>query len=114
MDEGQITLPYLYQVPQCLCIHIQRTYWHTDGIPYKNNAHVKYAEYLNLSPFMYTPAAQSPRKLRLDFSYSGASTPEGCRTPYKETNDLKADLSSLMTNSVLSSFSFSRQNSESR
>ncbi|KXJ15963.1 ubiquitin carboxyl-terminal hydrolase 30 homolog isoform X2 [Exaiptasia diaphana] len=103
------------KVPQCLCIHIQRTYWHTDGIPYKNTMYIKYPEYLNLAPFMYMPAASSPRKFRLDvpFPYSGASTPEGSITP-TNTNDLKAELGQLLTSSLLSSFSFSRQNSETR
>lgn len=77
--------------------------------------YIKYPEYLNLAPFMYMPAATSPRRLRLDvpFPYSGASTPEGSITP-TNTNDLKAELGQLLTNSLLSSFSFSRQNSETR
>lgn len=78
--------------------------------------YIKYPEYLDLAPFMYCPSSRSPsRRLHLGvpLPYSGASTPEGARTP-TDTGDLKADLGNLLTSSVLSSFSFSRQNSETR
>ena len=50
------------QLPQCLCIHIQRTYWHTNGIPYKNNLFVKFPEFLDMEPFLYEPLDQSSFK----------------------------------------------------
>ena len=50
------------QLPQCLCIHIQRTYWHTNGIPYKNNAFIKFPEFLDMEPFLYEPLEQHSRQ----------------------------------------------------
>ncbi|XP_068679473.1 ubiquitin carboxyl-terminal hydrolase 30-like isoform X1 [Montipora foliosa] len=50
------------KLPQCLCIHIQRTYWHTNGIPYKNNLFVKFPEFLDMEPFLYEPLDQSSFK----------------------------------------------------
>ena len=50
------------QLPQCLCIHIQRTYWHTNGIPYKNNLFIKFPEFLDMEPFLYEPLDQDSHK----------------------------------------------------
>ena len=56
---------FLLQLPQCLCIHIQRTYWHSNGIPYKNDTFIRFPEFLNLGPFMYEPMIPSPKKKRI-------------------------------------------------
>ncbi|KAL9980983.1 hypothetical protein ACROYT_G009632 [Oculina patagonica] len=45
----------LGKLPRCLCIHIQRTYWHSNGVPYKNNAFIKFPEFLDMEPFLYEP-----------------------------------------------------------
>ncbi|KAJ7333791.1 Ubiquitin carboxyl-terminal hydrolase 30 [Desmophyllum pertusum] len=45
----------LGKLPQCLCIHIQRTYWHANGVPYKNNSFIKFPEFLDMAPFLYEP-----------------------------------------------------------
>lgn len=45
----------LGKLPQCLCIHIQRTYWHSNGIPLKNNSFIKFPEFLDMKPFLYEP-----------------------------------------------------------
>ncbi|XP_020607795.1 ubiquitin carboxyl-terminal hydrolase 30 homolog isoform X3 [Orbicella faveolata] len=45
----------LGKLPQCLCIHIQRTYWHANGVPYKNNSFIKFPEFLDMEPFLYEP-----------------------------------------------------------
>lgn len=52
----------LGKLPRCLCIHIQRTYWHTNGIPYKNNAFIKFPEFLDMEPFLYEPLEQHSRQ----------------------------------------------------
>ncbi|KAK2574549.1 Ubiquitin carboxyl-terminal hydrolase 30 [Acropora cervicornis] len=43
------------KLPQCLCIHIQRTYWRNNGIPYKNKLFIKFPEFLDMEPFLYEP-----------------------------------------------------------
>lgn len=52
----------LGKLPQCLCIHIQRTYWHANGIPYKNNLFIKFPEFLDMEPFLYEPLDQDSHK----------------------------------------------------
>jgi hypothetical protein len=43
-----------FQLPQCLCFHINRTYWQNNGVPYKNNTFVTFSESLNTEPYLYT------------------------------------------------------------
>ncbi|CAB4033820.1 ubiquitin carboxyl-terminal hydrolase 30-like isoform X2, partial [Paramuricea clavata] len=42
------------KLPQCLCFHINRTYWQNNGVPYKNNTFVTFSESLNTEPYLYT------------------------------------------------------------
>ena len=61
-----ITRCNLFQLPQCLCFHINRTYWQNNGVPYKNNTFVSFSEILNIKPYLYTNSkVESPRLLGL-------------------------------------------------
>ncbi|KAI0240480.1 Ubiquitin carboxyl-terminal hydrolase 30 [Lamellibrachia satsuma] len=41
------------KLPQCLCIHLQRTVWLNDGMPMKRYEHINFPEVLDISHFVY-------------------------------------------------------------
>jgi len=43
----------LSQLPQCLCIELQRTYYANDGSTRKISAFVEFPEFLDVSPYRY-------------------------------------------------------------
>ncbi|EDO44586.1 predicted protein [Nematostella vectensis] len=113
------------KLPQCLCIHVKRTYWHNNGMPYKINTFVRFGEYLNLGPYMYDPVSRSPKRSRSDLNLPMtikllAEGGEGRRSPTKRVRtssvnmQMLSELGSAFPSGLLSPISFSRQNSESR
>ena len=42
-----------FQLPKCLCIHIQRTVWLSNGMPMKRCDKVRFPELLNMTPYVY-------------------------------------------------------------
>jgi len=57
------------QLPTCLCVHIQRTVWLDSGVAVKRFDHVRFAEVLDMSPYVYckrnTPQLR-PKTLDVD------------------------------------------------
>ena len=41
------------QLPQCLCLHLQRTVWLNNGMPMKRYEHVAFPEVLDISRYVY-------------------------------------------------------------
>ncbi|XP_078277247.1 ubiquitin carboxyl-terminal hydrolase 30 [Rhinoraja longicauda] len=41
------------KLPQCLCIHLQRLSWSSQGSPLKRNEHVQFGEFLSLDAYKY-------------------------------------------------------------
>ncbi|XP_041456458.1 ubiquitin carboxyl-terminal hydrolase 30-like [Lytechinus variegatus] len=39
------------KLPQCLCIHIQRVGWQTDGLPFRREEHIMFPEVLDMSRY---------------------------------------------------------------
>ncbi|KAL4636133.1 ubiquitin carboxyl-terminal hydrolase 30 isoform X1 [Arapaima gigas] len=52
----------LGKLPQCLCIHLQRLTWSSEGTPIKKQEHVQFPEYLSMD--CYKHCASSQRSLR--------------------------------------------------
>ena len=73
----------MLQLPRCLCMHIQRTVWLSDGVPMKRCDAVLFPELLNMSAYIYhkkeTPALR-PKTLELDINVrlvGGRNKPNG-------------------------------------
>ncbi|WAR03743.1 UBP30-like protein [Mya arenaria] len=49
------------KLPQCLCIHMQRTQWLESGIPLKKYEHVVFPETLHLDDYVYTKCESTTR-----------------------------------------------------
>jgi hypothetical protein len=53
------------QLPQCLCIHIQRTQWIDHSMPVKRYEHVAFQESLRMDDYVYSTAGRhADRELR--------------------------------------------------
>ncbi|XP_036455137.1 ubiquitin carboxyl-terminal hydrolase 30 isoform X1 [Colossoma macropomum] len=52
----------LGKLPQCLCIHLQRLTWSTEGTPIKRQEHVQFSEYLSMDRYKHCSAAQRLQK----------------------------------------------------
>ncbi|XP_022085688.1 ubiquitin carboxyl-terminal hydrolase 30-like isoform X2 [Acanthaster planci] len=70
----------LGKLPQCLCIHLQRVTWLTNGLPSRREEHVMFPEYLDMSPYKQMSAVSSvplsrPKLMRWtsDLSDDGAT-----------------------------------------
>lgn len=47
------------QLPQCLCIHLQRLTWSPEGAPIKQQEHVQFSEYLSMDRYKHISATQT-------------------------------------------------------
>lgn len=54
----------LCQLPQCLCIHLQRLTWSSEGTPIKRQEHVQFAEYLSMDHYKHNTSTQRSQRLR--------------------------------------------------
>lgn len=57
----------LPQLPQCLCIHLQRLSWSSHGTPLKRHEHVQFGEFLMMDIYKYhllghKPSHHSPER----------------------------------------------------
>ncbi|KAI4876682.1 hypothetical protein NFI96_012359 [Prochilodus magdalenae] len=52
----------LGKLPQCLCIHLQRLTWSTEGTPIKRQEHVQFSEYLSMDRYKHCGVAQRLQK----------------------------------------------------
>lgn len=46
------------QLPQCLCIHLQRLTWSPEGAPIKRHEHVQFSEYLSMDRYKHSSTTQ--------------------------------------------------------
>ena len=67
------------KLPQCLCFHINRTYWQ-NGSAYKNNTFVTFSECLDIKPYCYNSSKINDEILRVSSLCSSKSTDEKCKT----------------------------------
>lgn len=51
-------LSSLRQLPQCLCIHLQRLTWSNEGTPIKRQEHVQFTEYLSMDRYKHNGSTQ--------------------------------------------------------
>ncbi|XP_072288787.1 ubiquitin carboxyl-terminal hydrolase 30 isoform X2 [Eucyclogobius newberryi] len=61
----------LGKLPQCLCIHLQRLTWSSEGSPIKRQEHVQFSEYLCMDRYKHSTSTQrallskcSPQRLK--------------------------------------------------
>lgn len=54
----------LGKLPQCLCIHLQRLTWSSEGTPIKRQEHVQFTEYLSMDRYKHNASAQRSQRVR--------------------------------------------------
>ncbi|XP_008333772.1 ubiquitin carboxyl-terminal hydrolase 30 isoform X2 [Cynoglossus semilaevis] len=54
----------LGKLPQCLCIHLQRLTWSSEGTPIKRQEHVQFSEYLSMDRYKHNVSTQRNMQLR--------------------------------------------------
>uniref|UniRef100_A0A3Q2PMA4 Ubiquitin carboxyl-terminal hydrolase n=1 Tax=Fundulus heteroclitus TaxID=8078 RepID=A0A3Q2PMA4_FUNHE len=52
----------LGKLPQCLCIHLQRLTWSSEGTPIKRQEHVQFAEYLSMDRYKHNSSTQRSQR----------------------------------------------------
>lgn len=69
----------LGKLPQCLCIHLQRLTWSSEGSPIKRQEHVQFSEYLSMDRYKHStstqrvlPSKYAPKHLKNDPSENGS------------------------------------------
>uniref|UniRef100_A0A3Q2QQP8 Ubiquitin carboxyl-terminal hydrolase n=1 Tax=Fundulus heteroclitus TaxID=8078 RepID=A0A3Q2QQP8_FUNHE len=50
------------KLPQCLCIHLQRLTWSSEGTPIKRQEHVQFAEYLSMDRYKHNSSTQRSQR----------------------------------------------------
>ena len=53
---------FTFKLPNCLCIHLQRTVWLNNGMPMKRYEHVTFPEVLDISRYVYPRCDDRLRK----------------------------------------------------
>ncbi|XP_053277137.1 ubiquitin carboxyl-terminal hydrolase 30 isoform X1 [Pleuronectes platessa] len=53
----------LGKLPQCLCIHLQRLTWSSEGTPIKRQEHVQFTEYLTMDHYKHKVPMQRNKRL---------------------------------------------------
>uniref|UniRef100_A0A3Q3JKG9 Ubiquitin carboxyl-terminal hydrolase n=1 Tax=Monopterus albus TaxID=43700 RepID=A0A3Q3JKG9_MONAL len=54
----------LGKLPQCLCIHLQRLTWSSEGTPIKRQEHVQFTEYLSMDRYKHNTSTQRSQRIR--------------------------------------------------
>ncbi|KAM6930426.1 ubiquitin carboxyl-terminal hydrolase 30 [Xenentodon cancila] len=54
----------LGKLPQCLCIHLQRLTWSSEGTPVKRQEHVQFTECLSMDRYKHSSTAQKSRRIK--------------------------------------------------
>nr|XP_046243325.1 ubiquitin carboxyl-terminal hydrolase 30 isoform X1 [Scatophagus argus] len=54
----------LGKLPQCLCIHLQRLTWSSEGTPIKRQEHVQFTEYLSMDRYKHNTSTQRIQRVR--------------------------------------------------
>ncbi|TKS78718.1 Ubiquitin carboxyl-terminal hydrolase 30 [Collichthys lucidus] len=54
----------LCQLPQCLCIHLQRLTWSNEGTPIKRQEHVQFTEYLSMDRYKHNASTLRGQRVK--------------------------------------------------
>ncbi|XP_054467059.1 ubiquitin carboxyl-terminal hydrolase 30 isoform X1 [Anoplopoma fimbria] len=54
----------LGKLPQCLCIHLQRLTWSSEGTPIKRQEHVQFTEHLSMDRYKHNAATHRSQRIR--------------------------------------------------
>ncbi|KAM7416641.1 hypothetical protein PAMA_018612 [Pampus argenteus] len=54
----------LGKLPQCLCIHLQRLTWSSEGTPLKRQEHVQFTEYLSMDRYKHNVSTQRSQRIK--------------------------------------------------
>ncbi|XP_042278437.1 ubiquitin carboxyl-terminal hydrolase 30 isoform X2 [Thunnus thynnus] len=54
----------LGKLPQCLCIHLQRLTWSSEGTPIKRQEHVQFTEYLSMDRYKHNASTQRSQRIK--------------------------------------------------
>ncbi|XP_029915937.1 ubiquitin carboxyl-terminal hydrolase 30 isoform X2 [Myripristis murdjan] len=85
----------LGKLPQCLCIHLQRLTWSSEGTPIKRQEHVQFTEYLSMDRYKHNVTIQriqrfkcAAKPLRADSAEEAVdkSTPNGTDMEHHNNN----------------------------
>lgn len=85
----------LGKLPQCLCIHLQRLTWSSEGTPIKRQEHVQFTEYLSMDRYKHSAATQRGQRIKCttklitaESSHDGTekATANGTDTEYHNNN----------------------------
>ncbi|KAK2837282.1 hypothetical protein Q5P01_014494 [Channa striata] len=52
----------LGKLPQCLCVHLQRLTWSSEGTPIKRQEHVQFTEYLSMDRYKHNASTQRSQR----------------------------------------------------
>lgn len=67
----------LRQLPQCLCIHLQRLTWSSEGTPIKRQEHVQFTEYLSMDRYKHNGSTQRAQRTKCNPSPLKAENSDG-------------------------------------
>ena len=71
-----LPLPAHLQLPQCLCIHLQRLSWSSHGTPLKRHEHVQFNEFLMMDFYKYRLLGHKPSQHGPKATENPGSAPE--------------------------------------
>ncbi|KAF3695810.1 Ubiquitin carboxyl-terminal hydrolase 30 [Channa argus] len=66
----------LGKLPQCLCIHLQRLTWSSEGTPIKRQEHVQFTEYLSMDRYKHNASTQKSQRARCAPKPTKAENPD--------------------------------------
>lgn len=67
----------LGKLPQCLCIHLQRLTWSSEGTPIKRQEHVQFTEYLSMDRYKHNGSTQRAQRTKCNPSPLKAENSDG-------------------------------------
>ncbi|KAM4577249.1 ubiquitin carboxyl-terminal hydrolase 30 isoform 2-T2 [Odontesthes bonariensis] len=86
----------LGKLPQCLCIHLQRLTWSSEGTPIKRQEHVQFTEYLSMDRYKHNSSTQrsqrarcAPRAMKADHLEDSTERPTANGTGAEHLNNNK-------------------------
>nr|XP_020450003.1 ubiquitin carboxyl-terminal hydrolase 30 isoform X2 [Monopterus albus] len=86
----------LGKLPQCLCIHLQRLTWSSEGTPIKRQEHVQFTEYLSMDRYKHNTSTQrsqrircAPKPVKVEYSNDAMEKPTANGTDVEHHNNNK-------------------------